>query len=108
MAEKVIVGLIVLAALVDALVPQAPTEFLMLALVVLGIVHGYLNVDASEPTAYLVFAVAAAAAGGGDVLAHIHYAGTYLDGILDGLVVALLGGVVSVVVVRAINVFQDD
>jgi hypothetical protein len=62
-----------------------------------------MGVDADEPTGYLVAAVALAAAGGGDVMGHIHYIGGYLDGIVDQLAIAALSGVVSVVVVRIWN-----
>lgn len=109
MAGKVVVGLVVLAALINALVPGAPGAILGLVLLVLGLVHGYMSVDADDATAFLVFALAAAAAGGADVLNNLDMIagiGGYLDGILDGLVVALLGAVVTVVVMRTVNVLK--
>ncbi len=92
MPNKIVLGLIVLAALVEGLAPGAvPENILPLALVVLGIVAAVMN-DDGHPTAALVAAIAAAAAGGGDVLNHVHVIGGYLDGILDALVIALLSG----------------
>ncbi|MCY3819996.1 MAG: hypothetical protein OXH52_11630 [Gammaproteobacteria bacterium] len=92
MPNKIVLGLIVLAALVEGLAPGAvPENILPLALVVLGIVAAVMN-DDGHPTAALVAAIAAAAAGGGDVLDNVHVIGGYLDGILDALVIALLSG----------------
>ncbi len=108
MATKVIVGLAVLAALVEGLAPGiVPNALLPLALVILGLAYAYMVIDAEDATAYLVVAVAAAAAAGADVLGNVHVIGGYLDAILDQLVVALLSGVVTVVVVRTINRLKD-
>lgn len=108
MATKVIVGLAVLAALVEGLAPGiVPNALLPLALVILGLAYAYLAIDAEDATASLVVAVAAAAAAGADVLNHIQVIGGYLDAILDQLVVALLSGVVTVVVMRTINRLKD-
>ncbi|MDE0450769.1 MAG: hypothetical protein OXI90_03255 [Gammaproteobacteria bacterium] len=92
MPNKIVLGLIVLAALVQGLAgDQMPAGILPLALVVLGIVAAVMN-DDGHPTAALVAAVAAAMAGNGDVLDNVQYIGGYLDGILDALVIALLSG----------------
>lgn len=92
MPNKVLLGLIVLAALIEGLAPGVvPQNILPLALVVLGIVAAVMS-DDGHPTAALVAAIAAATAGGADVLNNIHYIGEYLDGILDALVIALLSG----------------
>ncbi len=97
MPNKIVLGLIVLAALVEGLAPGAvPENILPLALVVLGIVGAVMAGD-DHPTAALVVAVAAAAAGGADVLDNVHYIGQYLDNILDGLVIALLSGAAATV-----------
>ena len=109
MAGKVVVGLVVLAALINALVPGAPGEILGLVLLVLGLAHGYMSVDADDATAFLVFAAAAWVAGSANVLGNLDMIagiGGYLDGILDGVVVALLGAVVTVVVMRTVNVLK--
>ena len=108
MATKVIVGLAVLAALVEGLAPGiVPNALLPLALVILGLAYAYMAIDAEDATAYLVVAVAAAAAASADVLGNVQVIGGYLDAILDQLVVALLSGVVTVVVVRTINRLKD-
>ena len=92
MPNKILLGLIVLAALIEGLAPGAvPQNILPLALVVLGIVAAAMAGD-DHPTAALVAAIAAAAAGQADVLNHVHVIGEYLDGILDALVIALLSG----------------
>ena len=92
MPNKILLGLIVLAALIEGLAPGVvPQNILPLALVVLGIVAAVMS-DDGHPTAALVAAIAAATAGGADVLNHVHVIGGYLDGILDALVIALLSG----------------
>jgi hypothetical protein len=97
MPNKIVLGLIVLAALVHGIVPDAvPQDILPLALVILGIVAAVLAGD-EHPTAALVVAIAAAAAGGADVLGNVHAIGGFLDGILDALVIALLSGAAAVV-----------
>ena len=97
MPNKILLGLIVLAALVHGLAPDAvPQNILPLALVILGIVAAVMAGD-EHPTAALVVAIAAATAGNADVLNNVHAIGGYLDGILDALVIALLSGAAAVV-----------
>ena len=97
MPNKIVLGLIVLAALVHGLAgDNVPQGILPLALVVLGIVAAVMAGD-DHPTAALVGAIAAAAAGGADVLNNVQYIGEYLDGILDALVIALLSGAAATV-----------
>ena len=103
MPNKILLGLIVLAALVHGLAPGAvPQNLLPLALVILGVVAAVMADDA-HPTAALVVAIAAATAGNADVLGHVHAIGGYLDGILDALVIALLSGAAAVVVMGIYN-----
>ena len=97
MPNKIVLGLIVVAAVIHGLAPNAvPMNILPLALVVLGILGAVLAGD-EHPTAALVVAIAAATAGGADVLNNVHEIGQYLDAILDGLVIALLSGAAAVV-----------
>ena len=97
MPNKIVLGLIVLAALVHGLVGDAvPQGILPLALVVLGIVGAVMAGD-DHPTAALVVAIAAAAAGNADVLNNVYVIGAYLDSILDALVIALLSGAAATV-----------
>ncbi len=97
MPHKILLGLIVLAALIEGLAPGAvPQNILPLALVILGIVVAIRRGDA-EPTPALVVAIAAAVAGEQDVLNNIHVIGGYLDGILDAFVVAALSGAATIV-----------
>ena len=104
MASRAIVGLTLLAAIVMAVVPDpAMGGMLSILLVVLGLVYAALEVDAENATDGLVVAVAAGAAAGGDVLSLIPAVGMYLDGILDGVVVALYSGVATVVALRLVN-----
>lgn len=102
MATRVLVGLIALLALVEGfasgMIPMAG-----LAIVVLGIVYGAMAVDAEDATAFLVVAVAAGGAAGANVLGGIPVVGGGLDGLLDGLSMALWGGTATVVVMRAVN-----
>ncbi len=104
MPNKILLGLIVLAAIIEGIFPGVvPENILPLALVVLGIVAAVLGDDSEHPTAVLVVAIAAAAASGADVLNNVHVIGAYLDRILDALVIALLSGVVAVVAMRIWN-----
>lgn len=95
MPNKIVLGLIVLAALVQGLAgDNLPAGILPLALVVLGIAAAVMN-DDGHPTAAMVAAIAAfvaSTAGDGGVLNNVMAIGGYLDGILDALVIALLSG----------------
>ena len=104
MATKIIVGLIVIAAVVEGLwAGGIPQGILPLALVVLGIAYGFVWLDAEDATGYLAVAIAVWAASSANVLDHIHYIGTHLDSILDQVNVALLGAVVAILVIRTWN-----
>ena len=104
MATRIIVGLAVIAAVVEGLwAGVVPNEILPLALVVLGLAHGATGVDAEDATGYLAVAIAVGMAASSDVLGHIHVVGGYLDAIVDQLSVALLAGVVTVLVLRTWN-----
>ena len=115
---RIVVGLIALAAIIEGLAPGAvPSDLLPLALVILGLVYGWTAVDAEDPSAFLAVAIAAGMAtsmpdvsgAGGDgtgVLHLIPMVGSYLDSIVDQLVTALYGGVISVVVARTVNLLK--
>lgn len=113
---RIVVGLILLAAIVEGVAPGAvPMDLLPLALVILGLVYGWTAVDSDDPGAYLLVTLAVVAAstmpggGAGDgngVLGLIPAVGGHLDAILDQAVSALLGGVVSVFVQRTISRLQ--
>lgn len=102
MANRVLVGIIALLALVEAfaagMVPMAG-----LIIVLAGIVYGAMAVDAEDATAYMVVALGAAGAAGADVLTHIPAVGAQLDALLGGLSMALWAGAATVVVMRTIN-----
>lgn len=104
MLNKIVIAASVIIAIVEGLAPGVvPMAILPLLLVLLGLVYGVIGVDSEDPTAYLVVAVATAAAAGGDVLGHIHVIGMYLDAIVDQIAVALLSGAVTIMVLRAWN-----
>lgn len=107
MAGKVIVGLVALAAILN-IVPAVPNDIVLLALVVLGLIHGYMGISDDDASAFAIGAVALAAAGELNVLTHIHTIGGYLDGIVDGLVVAGLSAVVTRVVLHIIGALTAD
>ena len=111
---RIVVGLILLAAIIEGLAPGAvPSNLLPLALVILGLIYGWTAIDAEDPTTYLVVTIAAALAtsmtdggSGGDgngVLHLIPAVGSYLDSIIDQVVTALYAGVISILVARSIN-----
>ena len=104
MVSRAIVGLTLLAAIVQGVAPEVGMMVMLpLVLVVLGLAYAALEVDAENATDVLVVAVAAGAASGADVLSMIPAVGMYLDGILDGVVVALYAGVATVVALRLVN-----
>ena len=104
---RIVVGLILLAALVEGLAPGAvPSGLLPLALVILGLVYGWTAIDAEDPTAYLAVTIAAGIAAGapdGGVLNLVPAVGGYLDGIVDQVITALYAGVISILVARSMN-----
>ena len=104
MTNRIIVGLIVLAAIVEGLAPGAvPSDLLPLALVVLGLVYAGMAVDPDDATAYLVVALAVGGAASTDVLSNIQMIGSQVDAILDQASIALYGGVVTVFILRTVN-----
>lgn len=104
MASRAIVGLTLLAAIVAAIVPDpALGGMLGILLVVLGLAYAVVALDPENATDFLVVAIAAGAAGSADVLGLIPAVGMYLDGILDGLVIALYGNVAAIVAIRSFN-----
>lgn len=115
---RIVFGLIVLAAIIEGLAPGAvPADLLPLALVVLGLVFGWVVIDADDPSVYLLITLAVAAAatmpggGGGDgngVLGLIPAVGGHLDAILDQAATALLAGAVSIFTQRAIGHLKGD
>ena len=115
---RIVFGLIVLAAIIEGLAPGAvPADLLPLALVVLGLVFGWVVIDADDPGVYLLITLAVAAAatmpggGAGDgngVLGLIPAVGGHLDAILDQASTALLAGAVSIFGQRAIGHLQGD
>ncbi len=111
---RIVIGLIVLAAIIEGVAPGAvPSNLLPLALVILGLIYGWTAIDAEDPVAYLAVTIAVGVAatmpdggGGGDangVLQMIPAVGSHLDGILDQVTTALNAGVVSILVGRTMN-----
>ena len=104
MATRIIVGLAVIAAVIQGLWPElVPMDLLPLALVLLGLVYGAVALDAEDATGYLVLALAVGAATGANVLGHIPEVGTYLDAIVDQISVALYAAVITVLAIRTWN-----
>ncbi len=103
MATRIIVGLVVLLAIVQALVPNAPAGILVPLLVILGLAYAAIAVNAEDATAVLVVAVAVGAAANADVLNHIPAIGVHLDAIVGHISTALYSGVITVLAVRTVN-----
>ncbi len=104
MANRIIVGLVVLLAILQGLAPDAvPGGLVPLALVVLGLAYAAVAIDAEDATAYLVVALAVGAAAGANVLSHIQVIGGPLDAILDQASTALYAGVITVLATRTFN-----
>ena len=104
MANRIILGLAVLASIVVAFAPDVDSGGIVsLILVVLGLVYGAMAVDADDATGFLVLALAVGAAGAADVLGSIPTIGGYLDAIVDGLSSALYAAVATVLAVTCVN-----
>ena len=103
MANRIILGLAVLVAIVLAFAGDVLGGFGSLILVVLGLVYGAMAVDAEDAVAFLVLAVAVGGASSADVLSSIPAIGGQLDGIVDGLASVLSAGVVTVLAVQCVN-----
>ena len=104
MPVRIIIGLITLLAVVAGLAPDAiPSGIVALALVILGLAYAAVAIDAEDATAYLVVTLAVGGAAAMDVLSHIHWVGSYLDAMVDQVSIALFAGVITVLVVRAVN-----
>ena len=102
---RIVVGLILLAAIIEGLAPGAvPSDLLPLAIVVLGLVYGWTAVDAEDPVAFLAVTIAVGlAAESAEVLQVIPAVGGYLDAIVDQVSMALYAGVISILVARTVN-----
>jgi hypothetical protein len=103
MATRIVVGLAALLSILHGLAPDAliSTSMLMLALVILGLLHAHMTVDAEDATGYLAVAIAVGATAGMDVLGNIPAIGGTLDAILDPISTVLYSGVVIILVKRA-------
>ncbi|WP_446830996.1 hypothetical protein [Candidatus Foliamicus sp.] len=104
MGQRLIVGLITLAAVIEGVAPGAvPANVLPLLLVVLGLIWGAMGVDAEDPTTYLAVAIGVGLAGQSDALGNLPAIGNFLDGILDQASTALYSGVATVLALRTWN-----
>lgn len=104
MENRIIFGLIAIAAIVEGLAAgSVPMNLLPLALVVLGLVYGVRGVDAEDPAGVLTVVIATAVAADANVLSNIQMIGGHLDSILDQLAVAYLAVAAAVVSVRVVN-----
>lgn len=105
MANRIVLGLIVLIAIVEAVLDVASGGVLPLLLVVLGLVYGSLAVDAEDATAFLAVAIAVGGAAHADVLSLevLGPLGMALDGIVDQASTALFASVVTILGTRTLN-----
>lgn len=104
MGKKVVVGLGTLAAIIEAVAPGAvPGDLVPLALVLLGLVWGWMGVDAEDATAYFALAIAVGLTGSSDALSNLPAVGDYLDAFVGATSIALYSGVATVLVVRVYN-----
>ena len=105
MASRIVVILAVILALHEGLVVNLllPTAIVSLLLVILGLLHAHLTVDAEDATGFLAVTIAVGAAAGMDVLGNIPAIGGHLDAILDPVTIMLYSGVVTILVKRAVN-----
>ena len=116
---RIVLGLILLAAIIEGLAPGAvPSNLLPLALVVLGLIFGWTAISADDPVVFLLVTLTVAAAatmpdvegvGDGDgLLALIPAVGGQLDAILGQVATALLAGALSIFVQRAMGHLKGE
>ena len=105
MGNRLVVGLMALAAILEGLLPEGtvPGNALPLILVLLGLVWGYMGVDAEDATAYLAVVIGVGMAGHSDALNNLPALGPILDGIVDAASIALYSGVATVLAMRTWN-----
>lgn len=105
MGNRLVVGLMALAAILEGLLPEGtvPGDALPLILVLLGLVWGYMGVDAEDATAYLAVVIGVGMAGSSDALNNLPAIGSILDGIVDAASIALYSGVATVLAMRTWN-----
>ena len=104
MTIRIVIGLIVVLAIVQALAANAvPGGIVPLVLVILGLFYAAVAIDPEDATAYLVVTLAVGAASGANVLGHIPLIGDPLDAIVDQVSIVLYAGVITVLVMRTIN-----
>ena len=106
MANRVIIGLALLLAIVMTFAPELDGNtggVLALVLVVLGLAYAAVAVDAEDAGSYLVLAIAVGAASQAAVLSSIPAIGEYLDGIVGHISTVLYAGAVTVVAQWSIN-----
>lgn len=105
MLNRVIVGLIALLAIVQGVAGDMMADggLMMVVIVLLGIIYGFVGVDAEDATDYLVVTIAVGAAAGADALSAIPAIGSYLDAMLDPASSALYASVASILVIRTVN-----
>ncbi len=102
MASRIVIGLAVLLALHEGLVSGMVLDGTVvgLLLVILGLLHAHLSVDAEDATGYLAVTIAVGAAAGMDVLSGIPAVGASLDAIIDPISTVLYAGVVTILLKR--------
>ena len=101
MEMRIIFGLGAIAAIIEGLAPGVvPQNLLPLILVILGLVYGFMCLDAEDSVMYVAVTIGLATAAGMDVLDSIHIVGAHLDNIVDQLVKLYLGGVLAIVATR--------
>ena len=101
MEMRIIFGLGALAAIVEGLMPgMVPMGLLPLALVILGLVYGFMSLDAEDATMFVAAAIGLGMATQANVLSHIPAIGGYLDSITDQLVNLYYGAVIAIIATR--------
>ena len=104
MATRVIVGLIALLAIIHGLAgAMVPSGIIPLVVVSLGVIYGFIGIDAEDATDYLVVTIAVGASAGANVLGNIPAVGGHLDAIVDPISMALYASVFSIIVTRIVN-----
>jgi hypothetical protein len=105
MVTRVVVILIALLAIIQGLAGGMMNDggIMMLLIVLLGIIYGFMGVDAENATDFLVVTIAVGAAAGADVLSNIPAIGSALDAMLDPASSALYASVVSILIMRTVN-----
>ncbi|MFH0906298.1 MAG: hypothetical protein V1824_03090 [archaeon] len=100
----------VILAIVLGVLPAASNNALIISiLILLGVIVGFLNVNGTESTKFLMAAVSVVivTSFGGQILANVAGIGTYLEGILNAIMTFVMASTIVVALKTIYELAQD-